>query len=91
MRKKLLTKSTITAGALLTVASSAMAHPGHAITDGGIAHALTSPDHLAALVLTGVAFLVGAHFVKRAPARWAVRSIGVAAIAGACLLRAFVS
>jgi hydrogenase/urease accessory protein HupE len=88
MRKKLLTNSTIAAGALLTVASSALAHPGHSITEGGLVHAVTSPDHLAALVLTGVAFLVGAHFVQRASARWVVRGAGVAAISGACLLRA---
>jgi peptidoglycan/LPS O-acetylase OafA/YrhL len=64
----------------------ALAHPGHSLTDAGVAHLLGSPDHLALLAGSGFALYLIGRLVRRPVPRRALQAAGVAALACAALL-----
>jgi hypothetical protein len=74
------------ATAALTLAFSAQAHPGHDWTDADARHLLTSPDHLAALALAGIALWFGARFVHARLPRRLLQGAGLAAVAVAAVI-----
>jgi hypothetical protein len=61
--------------ALVALAHTANAHPGHPMLDHGTAHVVTSPYHLLILATIGIALLAGAQIVQ---SRWAQRCLRVA-------------
>ena len=63
---------------------AAMAHPGHSLSDASARHLLTSPDHLAVLLLAGCGLLAGSWFAQKSVPRRALQC------GGAALLAAFV-
>ena len=71
---------------VLALAGAAQAHPGHSLGDAGVAHALTSPNHLAALALFGLGLFVGAQFVQRHLPRRALQCGGALTLACAAVL-----
>lgn len=78
-------KTAVALGAL-AVTGSAHAHPGHALNDADLAHLLTSPIHLAALLLVGGGMLVAAQCVQRRLPRRVLQHGGAVAVAGAAVL-----
>ena len=73
-------KTALVFGAL-AVTDSAHAHPGHALNDASLSHLLTSPNHLAALVLLGGGMFVAAQFVQRKLPRRVLQCGGVVVFA----------
>ncbi|MBI5774111.1 MAG: hypothetical protein HZA89_10260 [Verrucomicrobia bacterium] len=69
--------------ALFVCAPLADAHPGHSLSEATPAHLLTSPDHLAALVLIGAAMCLWAQLVNRRLPRRALQFAGSIAILSA--------
>lgn len=64
----------------------ASAHPGHAITDASAAHVLSSPDHLAVLLLFAGLMATGAQFIHRRLPRRLLQSGAVATVVSAAAL-----
>jgi len=64
----------------------AFAHPGHSLKDATAAHLVTSPYHLAILLLIGVGFFVGARFVHARLPRQVMNLTGIAFLLGAVVL-----
>jgi hypothetical protein len=62
------------------------AHPGHALGDQGVLHAITSPYHLAALALLGAGLWFAARFFDKKVPRRTLRTLGVFAILAAAAL-----
>ena len=71
---------------LFCSALTASAHPGHSLTDAGISHLVTSPDHLLLLALGGVMISVAGRFVQRRLPRWAMHGAGALALMSAIVL-----
>lgn len=71
---------------LLLCPPLAHAHPGHSLTEAPTAHLLTSPDHLAVLVLVGAAMCLWAQFVRRRLPRRALQFAGSLAILSALIV-----
>jgi hypothetical protein len=72
--------------ALTLLVASALpvhAHPGHSLLDATATHALTSPYHLAVLVLSGVTLFFGARLVQRQRPRRLLQAAGVIAVVSA--------
>jgi len=72
--------------ALLAVAQSANAHPGHGLLEHGAAHMITSPYHLMILATMGVAMIAIAQIVRSRSAQRYMRIAGVGAVIAAGLL-----
>ena len=72
--------------ALFCSALSASAHPGHALTDAGISHLVTSPDHLLFLALAGAVLSLAGRFVHGRLPRWTLHGMGALALLGAIVL-----
>ena len=77
---------------LLAVAVSAVvpqvaqAHPGHGLTDKGVLHLLSSPDHLLVLVLAGAFAGLASRFVHQRLVKRILQSAGLATLFGAAIL-----
>lgn len=67
-------------------ASTAQAHPGHALGEHGAGHVISSPYHLFILAVTGLLLWLGARFVQRRLPRRLLQAGGLAAVAGAALM-----
>lgn len=72
--------------AMSALALTASAHPGHGLTEEGLAHVVTSPYHLVAVVLLGAALFVAARFVHRTAPRRALQCAGAVAFTAAAVL-----
>lgn len=72
--------------ALLAGVPLANAHPGHSFSEATAAHLLTSPGHLAVLVLVGAAMFLGAQFVQRRLPRRALQAAGCLAFLSGVIL-----
>ncbi len=70
----------------LTGAFSAVAHPGHSLTDSSVSHALTSPDHLVALATTGGLMWAIGRLVQRRSVRRALQFSGAACVLAAAIV-----
>ena len=55
---------------------AAQAHPGHGLLERGVAHAFTSPVHVALLAVMGVTLFGGAHLIQRRLPRRAMQGLG---------------
>lgn len=73
-------------GVLLLSPALVLAHPGHDLHHANWSHLLTSPDHVAALGLTGVVLLALGWFVQDRLPRRVLRCAGVTALAAAAVL-----
>ena len=66
--------------------SALQAHPGHDLASQGVAHALTSPYHLATMALVGAGMLACGSLVTKAPVRRGLQVAGVACLTLTVLL-----
>lgn len=64
----------------------AKAHPGHALGDHGVLHAVTSPYHLAVLALAGTSLWCAALWIEKKVARRTLQTLGVLAVLAAAAL-----
>ena len=64
----------------------AQGHPGHGLQEASTAHLLTSPYHLAVLVMAGAGLLFAGRFVQRRLPRRVLQGAGFTALVGAFLL-----
>jgi hypothetical protein len=82
-------RSVIWALALVGACLPAGAHPGHAWHEASTTHLLTSPNHLAALALAGMAIWSAGWFIQRRVPRRLFQFGGAFAIATAAVLWGF--
>jgi len=67
-------------------AISVSAHPGHGLGEHGAMHILSSPYHLAALALGGIALWLIGRFVQRQLPRRLLQGAGVLALLASAVL-----
>ena len=74
--------------ALLCAGSTlaALAHPGHSLGDASARHLLTSPDHLAVLLLAGCGLTASSWLVQKHLPRRALQCSGAALLAAFVIL-----
>lgn len=72
--------------ASLTGAFSAVAHPGHSLTDSSVSHVVTSPDHLVALAATGGLLWAIGRLMQRPSVRRALQFSGAACLLAAAIV-----
>jgi hydrogenase/urease accessory protein HupE len=70
----------------LTSFSAAQAHPGHSLSEAGVSHTLTSPDHLAGLTAGGLLLFAAAYLARESRARRLLCQGGAVALLGAALV-----
>src|SRR5438552_132028 len=72
--------------ALLGGARSAVAHPGHDLTDASVSHLLTSPDHLVALATMGGLLWAIGRLAQRRSVRPVLQFSGAACLLAAAIV-----
>jgi peptidoglycan/LPS O-acetylase OafA/YrhL len=83
---RLLAARALTVAAVAAGGAVAQAHPGHALTDEGVSHVVTSPYHLSLLAGAGIALWLGARAVRQPLPRRLMQAGGLAMLAGTALL-----